>query len=150
VNPDADAIRRLVPHQGAMCLLDSVEFWDASRIVCTTGQHQSADNPLSVDGRLSTVNAIEFAAQAMAIHGALEAPRRDRPAFGMLLSVRNCVLHRDRVDQVPGILHVKAGKVAGSQLMLIYEFGLFAGEHCLAEGRASVILQARPREGAPT
>ena len=125
-----------------MCLLDSVEFWDASRIVCTTEQHRLAGNPLVVDGRLSAVTAIEFAAQAMAVHGALEAPRQDGPAFGMLLSVRNCVLHCDRLDQAPGILHVKAGKVAGSQLMLTYEFGLFTGEQCLAEGRATVILHA--------
>ncbi|MEO6566527.1 MAG: 3-hydroxylacyl-ACP dehydratase [Casimicrobiaceae bacterium] len=142
MNPDACDIRRLVPHQGTMCLLDSVEFWDASRIVCTTGQHRLAGNPLAVDGRLSAVNAIEFAAQAMAVHGALEALRRNGPALGMLLSVRNCLLHCDRLDQVPGILQVKAGKVAGNQLMLMYDFGLFAGEHCLAEGRASVILHA--------
>ncbi|MEO6565129.1 MAG: 3-hydroxylacyl-ACP dehydratase [Casimicrobiaceae bacterium] len=142
MNRGADDIRRLVPHQGAMCLLDSVEFWDASRIVCTTAQHRLADNPLAVDGRLSAVNAIEFAAQAMAVHGALEAPRRDEPAFGMLLSVRNCVLHRDRLDQIPGVLHVKAGKVAGSQLMLLYDFSLFTGEQCIAEGRASVMLHA--------
>ena len=142
MNRGADDIRGLVPHQGAMCLLDSVEFRDASRIVCTTAQHRLADNPLAVDGRLSAVNAIEFAAQAMAVHCALEAPRRDGPVFGMLLSVRNCVLHCDRLDQVPGTLHVKAGKVAGSPLMLLYDFGLFTGEHCLADGRAAVILHA--------
>lgn len=147
MNPDAYDIRGLVPHQGAMCLLDAVEYWDASRIVCTTEQHRLAGNPLVVDGRLSTVSAIEFAAQAMAVHGALAAPRRDRPAFGMLLSVRNCLLHCDRLDQVPGILHVKVGKVAGSQLMLMYEFGLFTGEQCLAEGRATVILHAPSGEG---
>ena len=144
MNPDAEAIRGLVPHHGAMCLLDAVEFWDASRIVCTTMQHRSAANPLQVDGRLSPVNAIEFAAQAMAVHGALHAPRRDGPAFGMLLSVRNCLLHCGRLDQVPGVIHVKAGKVAGSQVMLMYEFGLFTGERCLAEGRASVILHTPP------
>ena len=144
----AEDIRGLVPHQGAMCLLDAVEFWDASRIVCTTAQHRSSANPLAHDGRLSAVNAIEFAAQAMAVHGALGAPQRSAPSFGLLLSVRACRFHCDRLDQVAGVLHVKAGKVAGSQLMLMYEFGLFAGERCLTEGRASVLLRAPASVGA--
>lgn len=144
----AEEIRGLVPHQGTMCLLDSVEFWDSLRIVCATDQHRSPVNPLAQDGRLSAVNAIEFAAQAMAVHGALAAPPRNAPSFGMLLSVRACRFHCDRLDQVAGVLHVRASKVAGSQLMLIYEFGLFAGERCLAEGRASVLLSAPASEGA--
>ena len=144
----AEDIRGLVPHQGAMCLLDAVEFWDASRIVCTTDQHRSPLNPLAENGRLSAVNAIEFAAQAMAIHGALDAPQRSSPSFGLLLSVRACRFHCDRLDQVAGVLHVKAGKVAGSQLMLMYQFGLFSGTRCLAEGRASVLLHAPASEGA--
>ena len=148
MNPGAEEIRQLVPHQGAMCLLDAVEFWDASRIVCTTGQHRSPGNPLAQEGRLSAVNAIEFAAQAMAVHGALSAPPQSRPASGMLLSVRACRFHCDRLDQVAEVLHVRANKVAGSQLMLMYEFGLFAGARCLAEGRASVLLHAPASDGA--
>ena len=36
---DGHAISLLIPHQGSMCLLDTVEEWDAQHIVCTTKQH---------------------------------------------------------------------------------------------------------------
>jgi predicted hotdog family 3-hydroxylacyl-ACP dehydratase len=138
---DSDAIRGLVPHHGAMCLIDAVESWDASSIVCTTAQHRSCANPLAQEGRLSAVHAIEFAAQAMAIHGALVVPPHATPRMGLLLSVRDCRFHCDRLDQVAGDLHVKAQRLAGTALMLIYGFSVSAGTHCLAEGRVSVLLR---------
>jgi predicted hotdog family 3-hydroxylacyl-ACP dehydratase len=138
----SDAIRGLVPHHGAMCLIDAVEFWDATSIVCVTAQHRSPGNPLAVEGRLSAVHAIEFAAQAMAIHGALViAARHAKPRMGLLVSARDCRFHCDRLDRMAGDLHVKAHKLAGSAIMLMYGFAVSAGTHCLAEGRVSVLLR---------
>jgi predicted hotdog family 3-hydroxylacyl-ACP dehydratase len=146
---NSDAIRRLVPHHGAMCLIDEVESWDASGIACTTAQHRSPANPLAREGRLSVVHAIEFAAQAMAIHGALViAARRAKPRMGLLLSVRDCRFHCDRLDQVAGDLHVKAHRLAGSAIMLMYGFTVSADNHCLAEGRVSVLLRDIASEDA--
>jgi predicted hotdog family 3-hydroxylacyl-ACP dehydratase len=146
---DCDAIRGLVPHHGAMCLMDTVESWDASSIVCTTAQHRSPGNPLSRDGRLSVVHAIEFAAQAMAIHGALAIARRDaKPQMGLLLSVRDCRFHCDRLDQVADNLHVKAHRLAGSVIMLMYGFTVSTDSRCLAEGRLSVLLRDSAAEDA--
>ena len=46
-------ISRLIPHRGAMCLLDRVENWDKDHIVCRTTSHRRPDNPLRDDsGRL--------------------------------------------------------------------------------------------------
>jgi predicted hotdog family 3-hydroxylacyl-ACP dehydratase len=146
---DSDAIRGLVPHHGAMCLIDMVESWDASGIACTTAQHRAPANPLAQEGRLSAVHAIEFAAQAMAIHGALViAARHAKPRTGLLVSVRDCRFHCDRLDQVAGDLHVKAHRLAGSAMMLMYEFTVSAGTQCLAEGRASVLLRDAAGEDA--
>jgi predicted hotdog family 3-hydroxylacyl-ACP dehydratase len=145
---DSDAIRGLVPHHGAMCLIDAVESWDASSIVCTTTQHRSPGNPLAREGRLSPVHAIEFAAQAMAVHGALVVPPHAKPRIGLLLSVRDCRLHCDRLDQVAGDLHVKAHRLAGSAIMLMYGFTVSAGTQCLAEGRVSVLLRDTTSEDA--
>ena len=93
VTLDRDALAALLPHAGAMCLLDAVESYDGQRIVCTTMQHRNRHNPLAVDGRLGCVQGIEFAAQAMAIHGAqLASPAGVRPSVGWLASVRDCVL----------------------------------------------------------
>ena len=145
----SDAIRELVPHHGAMCLIDAVEFWDASSIACTTAQHRSPGNPLALEGRLSVVHAIEFAAQAMAIHGALViAARHATLRMGLLLSVRDCRFHCDRLDQVAGDLHVKARRLAGNAIMLMYGFSVSAGTQCLAEGRVSVLLRDTTRGDA--
>jgi predicted hotdog family 3-hydroxylacyl-ACP dehydratase len=54
-----------------MCLLDDVLSWDASRIRCRSASHRTPDNPLRAHGRLGAACGIEYAAQAMAVHGAL-------------------------------------------------------------------------------
>jgi len=66
-------IERHIPHAGRMCLLDEVLAWDANRIVCRSSTHRHVDNPLRVNGTLGAACGIEYAAQAMAVHGALIA-----------------------------------------------------------------------------
>src|SRR2546426_11979869 len=66
-------IRRLIPHSGLMCLLDSVSEWDDRSIICISNTHRDPANPLRRDGRLSLVNAFEYAEQAVAEHGGLRA-----------------------------------------------------------------------------
>ncbi len=71
---DAERIRKLVPHAGNMCLLERVVACDAASIRCETRSHLDQSNPLRRNGHLSSICAIEYAAQAMALHGALTAP----------------------------------------------------------------------------
>src|SRR5207247_9819597 len=56
-----------------MCLLDRVLGWDDESTVCTTNTHRDEANPLRRDGRLSALHALEYGAQAAAIHGGLRA-----------------------------------------------------------------------------
>jgi predicted hotdog family 3-hydroxylacyl-ACP dehydratase len=76
-----EEIACLIPHAGAMCLIDRVLSWDDKAIRCLTMRHLAPDNPLRREGRLAAVYGVEFAAQAMALHGRLAAndgapPRR--------------------------------------------------------------------------
>ncbi len=71
---DAERIRKLVPHAGNMCLLERVVACDAASIRCETRSHLDQSNPLRRNGQLASICAIEYAAQAMALHGALTAP----------------------------------------------------------------------------
>ena len=75
----------LIPHAGAMCLLDEVVEWDAQRLHARSATHQQPDNPLRADGRLHAVNLCEYAAQAMAVHGALR--EREAGAAARLFDV---------------------------------------------------------------
>ncbi len=72
---DAERIRKLVPHAGNMCLLERVVACDAASIRCETRSHLDQSNPLRRNGHLASICAIEYAAQAMALHGALTAPK---------------------------------------------------------------------------
>lgn len=139
-----DALRRLIPHSGTMCLLDTVEAWDAESIVCSTLQHRSPSNPLRDVHRLSSVHAIEFAAQATAVHGALAGPVGAGPAFGMLASVRHCRFHCATLDDVAGALRVEVRRVAGSVELVVYEFGVHGAGRRLVDGRVG-IFRGRPQ-----
>ena len=67
------AICARLPHAGRMCLLERVETWDGESITCIASSHRDADNPLRANGRLHAVCGVEYAAQAMALHGSLLA-----------------------------------------------------------------------------
>lgn len=97
----ADIARR-IPHQGRICLLECVSARDTQQIRCEAGSHQGNDNPLRAHGRLGASCGIEYAAQAMAVHGALLAEASADAgaasqgiAMGYLVSVRGVALHGD-------------------------------------------------------
>ena len=94
-------ITQHIPHQGAMCLLDHVAAWDEQRIECRAGSHRDPGNPLRAHGRLGAACGIEYAAQAMAVHGALLAPADGaRAKAGYLVSVRGARLHVASLDDI--------------------------------------------------
>jgi predicted hotdog family 3-hydroxylacyl-ACP dehydratase len=139
---DRDAIAARIPHAGAMCLLARATDGDHDRLVCTATGHRDADNPLrSAHGLLASA-AIEYAAQAMALHGALiGATRADPPAgAGVLASARGVRLHRLRLDDLPNELVVTVRRQAGDARQVLYAFELAHDGACIAEGRATVVL----------
>ena len=121
-----------------MCLLDSVESHDATRVMCRAASHRSPANPLRVGDRLPAVAAIEYAAQAMAAHGGLCAMAGAAP--GRLVAVRDVRLHVATLDDVADDLEIAAHCVAADAAGLVYAFAVTAGGRTLAEGRATVML----------
>lgn len=143
LRPDHAWIAAHIPHQGRMCLLERVLAWDAQRVLCAATSHHGPDNPLRDDqGRLGASHAIEYAAQAMAVHGVLLAGSGQPLGVGYLASVRGVRLHVGRLDDVAGELHVEATRLSGDDALILYQFAVSAGGRCLAEGRASVVLDA--------
>ena len=132
-----------IPHQGSMCLLDGVEAWDQQRILCRASSHRATDNPLRAYDRLGAACGIEYAAQAMAVHGALEAPQDSTGArVGYLVSVRGVQLHVSRLDDVVADLLVEAICITRSENNILYQFSISAAGRPLLEGRAAVVLNA--------
>lgn len=139
---DREAIAGRIPHAGAMCLLDTAEAWNAESIRCRTESHLRTPHPLAAAGRLGIANAIEYAAQAMALHGALTAAATDRPRAGFLASVRGVEFFADRLDDIGTPLTVEAERLSGDGDSVLYGFRVAAGERTLAQGRAAVVLDA--------
>lgn len=141
-----EQIARRIPHQGDMCLLERVVRWDASRIECEASSHRDADNPLRAHGRLGIACGVEYAAQAMAVHGALAAEAAGQggsaPRAGYLASVRGVNLNATRLDDVAGDLTVRAERVMGDENNIVYSFELAEGARPLLSGRATVVLDA--------
>lgn len=109
-----DAIAALIPHSGAMCLLARLERWDARRIVCSATNHRDADHPLRTRRGLLAACAIEYAAQAMALHGALLGQAAGTQATpGFLASARGVQLHVMRLDDLPILTAAVQGAGAG-------------------------------------
>ncbi|HEY1503252.1 MAG TPA: phosphotransferase [Stellaceae bacterium] len=138
---DRSQIARLIPHAGAMCLLDKVVSWDAGSIRCLTTRHRSSDNPLRrADGKIGAICAVEFAAQAMALHGRLVADTDGPPKPGILASVRDVRLHKPFLDGVIGDIAIDAVLLMGDGRSATYSFTLSAAQNRLGSGRATVIF----------
>jgi predicted hotdog family 3-hydroxylacyl-ACP dehydratase len=136
------AIAGLIPHRGAMCLLDCVESWSAEAIVCRARSHLDPANPLRSNGRLGALAGIEYGLQAAAAHGALRDGAPQPP--GYLAGLRSVRLHRSRLDEPAlGVLGVHAMLRFRDTNGLIYDFDVCSetGEE-LVSGRATIILLA--------
>ena len=138
---DRAAIATLIPHAGAMCLLDGVLAWDRTRITCVASSHRTTDNPLAAHGRLDAVCGVEYAAQAMAVHGGLVGNGR-RPAAGYLASLRDVVCSVDRLDLLEGDLLVTAELLIADAGRVIYSFKLTSDSGPVMSGRAAVVIDA--------
>lgn len=144
-------IERHIPHQGTMCLLDEVLTWNTSRVQCRSSTHRDRANPLRSHERLAAVCGIEYAAQAMAVHGALIASRltatpKNEVVVGYLASVRNVALYANRLDDVEADLLATAEWVTGDERSVLYDFSVSGNERILLAGRATIVFNAAIRE----
>lgn len=148
---DHAGIAQRIPHAGAMCLLDRLLDWDDDRIRCRIVNHADPAHPLRSAGGLLAPCAIEYAAQAMALHGALGARAGAAPPSpGFLASARAVRLQVARLDDRPGPLTVTASRLASGADQALYRFDLHdATGRLLVDGRAAVVLNT-PLVAAPS
>jgi predicted hotdog family 3-hydroxylacyl-ACP dehydratase len=126
-----------------MRLLEQVAAWDDQSIRCVTHSHRSPDNPLRDIGGLAAAHAIEYAAQAAAVHGILCGKLDGGPEL-LLAAARDLILHRRRLDDLPDELRVDARLQVRVGAGARYGFLLTSGEsHCV-----SGIISMMPHAGA--
>lgn len=133
----------LIPHAGAMCLIDEVVAWDEAAIHARTRSHARDDNPLRSDGQLRALHLAEYGAQAMAIHGGLLARAQGAVAApGYLVSLRDVELAVARIDDIDDALDVHAQRLLAGDGHWQYAFRVEHAGRVLARGRAAVIAGA--------
>ena len=139
-----EAIAALIPHAGRMCLLDRVTGWDADSIRAAAIGHRDPANPLRRDGLLPAVCGVEYALQAMAVHGALIGGEGEPQPPGYLASLRNLTLGTERLDDVGDDLLVEATALAREARSFIYSFTVAGGGRVLLAGQAAIIIPEQP------
>ncbi len=143
---DREWILSHIPHQDRMCLLDEVLEWDLDQTRCRASTHRAVENPLRADGRLGAACGIEYAAQTMAIHGALVASDAGAVAApGVLASVRGVRMRVDRLDDIDGDLVTLVQRLAGDANTVLYDFSVSAAGRLLLSGRAAIAFNVLSR-----
>ncbi len=122
-----------------MCLLEEVLEWSKDAIVCRASSHRDPANPLRSGAGLQAIMGVEYAAQAVAVHGSLA--QQTSPKAGYLASLRDVVCTVERLDTQPGDITVRADRVAAEGGRLLYDFRVEAGGRELLKGRLSVVLR---------
>ncbi len=140
-------LAELLPHAGAMCLLDELLSWDEARILCRSASHRRADHPLRRDGFLPAIHLLEYAAQATAVHGALVAGADDAAAPAKYLAAaRGFDMQVSSLDDIQGDLHIDAECLLAMGDSAIYGFRVSADGRELASGRLTIV----PPKGEPS
>jgi predicted hotdog family 3-hydroxylacyl-ACP dehydratase len=134
-----DRIAACIPHGGRMCLLDRVLDWDATRIRCAAVSHRDADNPLREAGGLPVWAGIEYAAQAVAVHGTLNRDSRE-PRPGVLGRVRNVRAGCEWLDRIASDLEFSADLLHSDPSGGIYAFASRGDGALLLEGRFTLVF----------
>ncbi len=133
-------IERLLPHKGAMCFLDAVTDWDAENICCSAIA-PGAGHPLMRSGRVSALVAVEYAAQATALHGAL-LDTATRPQAGMLATLRDVDLHCAWFPVNKNALSIHAKLLSRTDGGCSYSFKVDSSHQPIASGRLLVAFQS--------
>jgi len=133
-------IAALIPHTGAMCLLDEVNFWDSTNIKCVTNSHLNIKNPLRYNNELPVYALIEYGAQAMAVHGGLLAKSSGKTlSEGYLAALRDIRINIESIEFIKSVLVVEAVQKMASGGNMIYSFSISSDNELLLSGRATVV-----------
>lgn len=145
---ETEEICSLIPHDGAMCLIDKVTEWNDSYICCETMTHIDPGNPLRNQYNLPITSLIEYGAQAMAIHGGLLAKaKNEKMQQGYLAALRDISMVDGDASIFAGPLQIEATQLMASQGNMIYQFAIKAEDTDLISGRATVVAIFQDRQG---
>jgi predicted hotdog family 3-hydroxylacyl-ACP dehydratase len=129
------AIETLIPHRGAMLLLDAVVTSSAEEIVCRAKVREG--NLFLRRGRLRSVVCLEYMAQAVAAFAGLQAQQPGPPPVGYLIAATRMTLFSPSLvlgDEID----VAARRVWGDSALGKFTCTVTRGGSAVAEAAVSV------------
>ena len=140
---DARPLYDKLPHQGDICLLDSITDYDSQSIYCLTKKPTTC--PLQHHASLSAWVALEYAAQALACHGILNATNNGEPgtiSSAWVIGVKYLHCLKQYLPQGNTEAYTIAARILAHQPGIAsYEFSLNDNDTCLAFGRLNVAFE---------
>jgi len=139
-----DEICSLIPHAGAMCLLDTVKSWDEKSIICMSRSHQNIDNPLRNSDGLPMLSLLEYGAQAMAVHACLLSKKEGvMMKEGYLVALRDIQIAQGWLSDVDDDIEIGAERIYVDVGNMIYTMTVQVRNKMLISGRATVVAKFR-------
>ena len=136
-----EEISSCIPHAGDMVLLDHIASWDDTTIYAVATSHRNADNPLRNDKNLGIAAGIEYAAQAIAVHGYwLARQSAGKVRTGRIVSVRDISCTVQQLDNIVEDLKIQATQLLLDDAAMNYVFAIHAGSSLLMQGRVTISL----------
>lgn len=134
-------IEQRLPHSDNMSLLNEIIQFDKQSLTALAISHLDANNPLWQNGRINTVNGIEYAAQAMAVHGSLLSEKLSAtPLTGYIATVRNIIIKVPQlpIEKTPLLINVE--QLMSNEDGFTYQFHISCAQQSLILGRITVFL----------
>ena len=133
-------ICHMLPHAGAMCLLDEVMAWDDKRITCLATTHLDKHNPLRNANGLPVIALLEYGAQAMAVHACLYAQQSGQKLEeGYLAALREVKFTSEYLPDTEDKLEICAEQLFASEGNLAYLLSVSLAGVELIAGRATAV-----------
>jgi predicted hotdog family 3-hydroxylacyl-ACP dehydratase len=139
---DCHEIELRLPHAGSMNLLHEIINFDQTSLNALAISHLESNNPLRVDGKIATINGVEYAAQAMAVHGSLLSERDgiNSPVNGYIASVRNIDIQIPSFPEQASPLKIKVEQLMSNDNGFTYQFYLSCEQQLFISGKITVFL----------
>jgi len=134
---DATEIEKRIPHSGNMSLLTKVLSWHDKKIICESDTHLSKNNPLRHREKLNSIQGIEYAGQAIALHNSLINQEKKQ---GYLASVKNITIHQDQLDTQQTTLTIIVEQLFAESNGSMYSFVVSAGDSKIIDGKILVMI----------
>jgi len=140
---NSQEIEQRLPHAGKMSLLDKVTYADRLTLSASAVSHLSSDNPLRFNHKLSSINGIEYAAQAMAIHGFLLSELKQTEAStktGYIATIRNIDIFTPFFPETESVIKIEVKQLMSDTNGFTYQFHISDGKKTLISGKITVFL----------